>query len=71
MKYKSYGTRSSSGVGASAVSFTSMLQVAFIVLKLCDKIEWSWWVVLIPLWIDLGLAVVLLIGFIIYIKKEW
>ena len=70
MKYRSYGTRSS-GTTTSAVSLTSMLQVAFIVLKLCDKIDWSWWAVLIPLWIDLGLGIILLIGFIIYIKKEW
>ena len=70
MKYRSYGTRSS-GTTTSAVSLTSMLQVAFIVLKLCDTIDWSWWAVLIPLWIDLGLGIILLIGFIIYIKKEW
>jgi len=27
-----------------------MLQVAFIVLKVLDKINWSWWWVLSPLW---------------------
>ena len=39
---------------SSAVSLTTLLQVAFIVLKLCKVIDWSWWAVLIPIWIDLG-----------------
>lgn len=37
-----------------AVSLTTLLQVAFIVLKLCKVIDWSWWLVFIPIWIDLG-----------------
>ena len=36
-----------------------MLLVAFIVLKLCDVIDWSWWWVLSPIWIEAGLAVVI------------
>ena len=27
-----------------------MLQVALIVLRLCDVIDWHWWWVLAPLW---------------------
>ena len=34
-----------------------MLLVAFIVLKLCDVIDWSWWWVLSPVWISAGLVV--------------
>lgn len=30
--------------------FTSLLQVAFIVLKLCKVIDWSWWWVFAPTW---------------------
>ena len=29
---------------------TSLLQIAFIVLKLCRAIDWSWWWVLAPTW---------------------
>ena len=36
-------------------SFASLLTVAFIVLKLTGYINWSWWWVLSPLWISLGL----------------
>lgn len=44
----------SSGIGG-------MLLVAFIVLKLCDVIDWSWWWVLSPFWIPAGLAVVVML----------
>lgn len=46
---------SSGGVG-----FTGLLALTFIILKLCNVITWSWWWVLAPIWIPLGLAVVIL-----------
>jgi len=51
---------SSGGIG-----FGGLLTVAFIVLKLCDVIKWSWWWVLSPLWI--GAALVLVILFIVFL----
>lgn len=54
---------SSTGLGAIGV-----LQIVFIVLKLVGVINWSWWTVLIPLWIDLGIAFILVL-IIIIIKK--
>jgi len=33
------------------IGFSGVLAVAFIVLKLCGVISWSWWWVLSPLWI--------------------
>lgn len=44
---------------SSGISFTSLLLIAFIVLKLCNVINWSWWWVLSPAWIPLGVAVTL------------
>lgn len=46
-----------------SISFsgTSLLSVAFIVLKLCNVIDWSWWWVLAPIWMLLALVVILLI----------
>lgn len=46
-----------------SISFsgTSLLAVAFIVLKLCNVIDWSWWWVLAPIWIPIALVVILLI----------
>ena len=34
-----------------SIGFTGLLAIAFIVLRLCDVIQWSWWWVLSPLWI--------------------
>lgn len=48
-------------------SFTELLTLVFIVLKLTGVISWSWWWVLSPIWIGFGLAAVILIVFIIYI----
>ena len=41
-------------------SLPTLLTVLFIALKLCDVIDWSWWWVLSPIWITLGLVATLL-----------
>ena len=40
---------------------STLLTVAFIVLKLCHVIEWSWLWVLAPLWIPLALVLAILV----------
>ena len=47
-------TTSSRGIGLGGVLF-----VVFLVLKLTDVIDWSWWWVTAPLWV--GFAVFLFI----------
>ena len=49
-------TTTSGGIG-----FTGLLTIAFIVLKLCNVINWSWWWVLSPIWISVSLIVVIFI----------
>lgn len=46
-------------VNKSGVGFGGLLTIVFIILKLCKVITWSWVWVLAPLWIPLGLAVIL------------
>jgi hypothetical protein len=46
---------------SSGIGFTGLLTIAFIVLKLTDHIDWSWWWVLSPIWISLALVVIILI----------
>jgi len=36
-----------------------LLTIAFVILKLCKVIDWSWWWVFSPLWIPLAIIVVL------------
>lgn len=48
------------------LSFSSLLTIIFIVLKLIGVIEWSWLWVLSPLWISVGLLLVIcLIGMLV------
>ena len=44
---------------SGGTSVLGLLGVAFVVLKLCHVINWSWWRVTAPFWV--GLAFVLLI----------
>ena len=44
-------------VSFEGVGFCGLLAIAFIVLKLCNVIAWSWWWVLAPIWIPVCLAV--------------
>jgi len=64
-------TTSSGGVG-----FFGALFLVFLVLKLCNVINWSWWWITSPLWVPpvalIGLVVsvfvLIAIGFIIYVS---
>ena len=42
----------------TGVGFTGLLTIAFIVLKLCGVINWSWLWVLSPIWISILLVIV-------------
>lgn len=41
---------------SSGLGFCGALTIAFIVLKLCGVIEWSWAWVLAPLWIPIAIV---------------
>ena len=45
----------------------SILTIVFVVLKLTNNISWSWWWVLSPLWIPLGLIAVLFVVIFIFL----
>lgn len=52
--------------------FCGLLTLVFIVLKLLDLINWSWWWVLAPVWIPFAVAIVIYIVTltIILIKED-
>ena len=56
---------SSSGVGFGTVVF-----IVFLILKLCNVIDWSWWWVTSPLWISFGLWLIICLPLIIYVKVD-
>ena len=43
------------------ISFTGLLQIAFIVLKLCGVINWSWLWVLSPTWITIAIIIIIVL----------
>ena len=49
------------------IGFVGLLQIAFIVLKLCGVIKWSWLCVLSPLWISAIIGVVFVIIWLIFV----
>lgn len=48
------------GIGLGTVLF-----LIFLVLKLTDNIDWSWWWVTAPLWIPLAIVVAIL-GIVVF-----
>ena len=52
------------------ISFGGLLTLIFITLKLTNVINWSWWWVLAPIWIPVGVSVIILaVAFVIAIKN--
>jgi hypothetical protein len=54
-----------SNKSSNGISFGSVLFLIFLVLKLTDLIDWSWWWVTSPLWIGLAIILIILIGVLI------
>lgn len=55
--------KSSGGIG-----FVGLLTIVFIVLKLLKVINWSWVWVLSPIWISLGLILLIFVIFYVIFK---
>lgn len=47
------------------IGFGGALQLTFIILKLCEVINWSWWLVMLPSLLVVSLIVFVLGGFFI------
>ena len=67
------------GKNASNYSFADEIRtvletllIVFIVLKANNLVEWSWWAVLTPLWISLGLVIIGILGIIVLkLIEKW
>ena len=53
-------SNSSSSSSSSGIGFSGLLTITFVVLKLLNVIDWSWWWVLSPLWIGAILVVLII-----------
>lgn len=55
--------------GASAgggITLSGLVFIVFLVLKLCNVINWSWWWVTAPLWIPAAMVVAIFIIVFLY-----
>lgn len=59
--YSPQSSRSSQRKSSGGVGLPTVVLVVFVILKLVGVIEWSWWWVLSPFWIPAGIAVVILV----------
>lgn len=50
-----------------SVPVADVTLIVFVVLKLTGVIDWSWWLVLSPIWVVLGLLVCIFAGSFIYV----
>ncbi len=50
---------------SGGIGFVGVLQIVFIVLKLCKVITWNWFWVLSPTWISIALWLLGLLIFVI------
>ena len=50
-----------SSASSGGISFSSLLFLFFLVLKLTHYIDWSWWWVTAPLWIPVTIALTILL----------
>ena len=53
-----------------SVGLLEVLLIVLIVLKLCGVIAWSWAVVLIPLWIEIGILVISIVVVVYAARKR-
>ena len=60
---------SNSNSSSGGIGFAGLLTIVFIVLKLIDKIDWSWWWVLSPIWISASIAVIIIV-FLFLLEKN-
>lgn len=58
-------------VNKGGIGFLGLLTIAFIVLKLTNHINWSWWLVLAAIWMPVAIFVAVVVGwFILYLLAE-
>ena len=48
---------------SGGIGLPGLLTVLFVGLKLTNFIDWSWWWVLSPVWITIGVAVIAMMAF--------
>lgn len=59
----------SNSKATGGVGFLGLLTIAFIVLKLCKVIHWSWIWVFSPIWIPMVIFILVFMAIILFANK--
>ena len=59
-----------SSSSSSGLGLFSVLTIIFVVLKLVGVINWSWWLVLLPTFIGIGLWLIVAVVFAIWVVHD-
>ncbi len=59
-------------VSSGGIGIAGVLTLIFLVLKLTDNIDWSWWWVFSPLWISaiIGAIIIGVVFLVIYLSTK-
>jgi hypothetical protein len=56
----------------TGINFGGVLLIIFIILKLTNNLDWSWWWVLSPMWIPIALIIiVVLVSALVHSTKSY
>jgi hypothetical protein len=61
MNNKNVNSAAGGGISLSSLTF-----LVFLVLKLCNVIDWSWWWVTAPLWIPFAAVMVIFVVIVLF-----
>jgi len=62
-------SKNNSATTSGGITGLTLLQIAFIVLKLTKVIDWSWWWVLSPMWGPVAIAILAALVFWLAVRK--
>ena len=49
-------SKNSTSEGGAGLGICEVVGIVFVILKLCKVIDWSWWIVLLPIYAPIILA---------------
>jgi len=51
---------------SSGIGFSGLLTIVFVIAKLWDRVDWSWWWVFAPMWVPVGVVLGVTAGVIAF-----
>lgn len=55
---------------SNGLGIFSVIQINFLILKLAGLVNWSWWLVLLPIFISIGVSIIRIIFLFILMRDK-